>query len=125
MKYESNLHIKSKGSGMWELLSEFRYTYKGSNYTIPIGFPTDLASIPPFVSCWLKPDGVYKESAVIHDWLLKRMYNGDTSITRRYAAKVFLDSLIYQNIPKHEIAVLYTGVRIYDLYKFIKKSVLK
>ena len=37
--------------------------------TVPKGFVTDLASIPPAFFSLLRPDGEYAHSAVIHDYL--------------------------------------------------------
>jgi hypothetical protein len=37
--------------------------------TVPKGFVTDLASIPPIFYSWLRPDGEYAFAAVIHDYL--------------------------------------------------------
>lgn len=57
--------------------------------TAPVGFVTDLASIPrvfrnlPF----LDPDGQSRRPAVIHDWLY------DTALGRRYG-KEFADSFL-------------------------------
>src|ERR1700739_1326247 len=37
--------------------------------TVPRGFVTDLASIPPIFYSWLRPDGNYAYAAIIHDYL--------------------------------------------------------
>jgi hypothetical protein len=37
--------------------------------TVPKGFVTDLASIPPRFYSWLRPDGNYAYAAIIHDYL--------------------------------------------------------
>ncbi len=124
IKHTSKLKILKIDKKTWVLIADFEFTHNGKKHTIHKGFKTDLASIPCPVSLVLKPDGNYKESAVIHDWLLKRMYAGDTSITRTSASSVFLESLIYQKIPIYHIIPLYSGVRVYDLYKYIEKEVL-
>jgi hypothetical protein len=37
--------------------------------TVPKGFVTDLASIPPIFYSLLRPDGEYAYAAIIHDYL--------------------------------------------------------
>lgn len=117
--YNTKLNIIKISEDRWVLVSDFEFIYNGKRNVIHKGFKTDLATIPFPISVLLKPDGDYKESAVIHDWLLKRMYGGDEKITRAYASSVFLESLIYQEIPVYHIIPLYIGVRLYDLYKYI------
>lgn len=42
---------------------------KYSAVTVPTGFVTDLASIPPLFFSLLRPDGEYAYAAVVHDFL--------------------------------------------------------
>ena len=42
---------------------------KLSKTTVPKGFVTDLASIPPILYSYLRPDGPYAYAAIIHDYL--------------------------------------------------------
>ena len=36
---------------------------------VPVGFVTDLTSVPPVFFSYLRPDGPYAYAAIIHDWL--------------------------------------------------------
>jgi hypothetical protein len=47
----------------------FVTTSKMAEVTVPKGFVTDLASIPPIFYSWLRPDGNYAYAAIIHDYL--------------------------------------------------------
>ena len=47
----------------------FTEARKLSNVTVPKGFVTDLASIPPIFYSFLRPDGEYAYAAIIHDYL--------------------------------------------------------
>ena len=38
-------------------------------HTVPAGFITDLASIPPILFPWFRPDGEYAQAAILHDYL--------------------------------------------------------
>ena len=125
INYSSELVLKKEKLRLWSLRQDFIFSYNNKQHTIKKNFLTDLASVPYPLSLWLKPDGVYKESAVIHDWFLKEMYNGNLSISRKYASNAFLASLQYQNIPKYKILILYSGVRLYDFCKYVQKDILR
>lgn len=125
ISYSSELALKKEKLGLWSLKQDFTFSYNNKQYVIKNNFLTDLASVPFPLSLWLKPDGVYKESAVIHDWFLKEMYNGNLNISRKYASNAFLASLRYQNIPMYKIIILYSGVRLYDFCKYLQKDLLK
>lgn len=116
----TKLEVKKDKEHGWRLTSDFYFTIDGVSRSVPKGFPTDLASIPYPISLILPPDGEYKVSAVIHDFLLRRMYEGEMGLTRRYAAKVFLYSLKNQNINTLKVGLLYSGVRFWDLVKYLE-----
>jgi Protein of unknown function (DUF1353) len=48
---------------------QFIQASKLTNVTVPKGFVTDLASIPPLFYSYLRPDGIYAYAAIIHDYL--------------------------------------------------------
>ena len=118
--YKTQLNLVEIKEGSWELLEDFIFEINGIEYIVPKGFPTDLATIPWPVCIFLPPDGEYKESAVIHDFLLKEMYSGRLDIDRTIASTVFLKSLIYQKIDKVTILILYSGVRFLDGVRFLQ-----
>ena len=121
MKFINELHLRKIGLNTWVLTQPFFVNHALRGIRVEQGFKTDLTTVPLFFRWILPADGEYKESAVIHDWLLKLMYDGNANITRSIAASTFRDSLIYQDIAPWKIITLYTGVRLLDFYKAAKK----
>jgi hypothetical protein len=56
--------------------------------SVPVGFVTDLASIPQFFWCILRPDGNYTFPAIVHDYLYWTQ-----TVTRDAADEIFRLSL--------------------------------
>ena len=121
MKFINELHLRKIDSGTWVLTQPFFVNHALRGIKVELGFVTDLATVPKWIRWLLPPDGEYKESAVIHDWLLMKMYQGNPHITRAIASSTFRDSLVYQGIAPWKIITLYVGVRLLDFYKAAKK----
>jgi hypothetical protein len=122
VKHLTKLEIKETNEGSYSLTSPFVVTHDGIRYKVPEGFPTDLATIPWPVTVFLPQDGPYKASAVFHDFLLEEMYAGRLDISRTKASRLFYLSLRYEKIPLVKSLVLYSGVRLKDLQKYIEKK---
>ena len=125
MIFFNDLKVTKQSNNLWALDQEFRFSHDRINYIVPKGFHTDLATIPFPVSIILPPDGDYKESAVVHDFLLARMYSKSIEMTRNKASLAFLQGLIYQSIPIYKIITLMVGVKFLDIGRFIQKELLK
>lgn len=100
----------------WDLLR----ADSGLTITVPVGFTTDLASIPPFARWLLNPeDGTFARAAIIHDYLVTDLTN-----SRFQAAGVFYDVLrVDGNSPLKAfsmatVAYLYTAAIWPILHKF-------
>ena len=116
MKFHNELELLKLEDGSWELLQPFLVSHALRYIEVGVGFNTDLASIPKWLRWLLPVDGEYKESAVVHDWLLKLMYDGNLNLSRAICASTFLDCLIYQKVKPWKITLLYLGVRGKDFY---------
>lgn len=75
--------------------------------TVPKGFITDLASIPPPLFPLLRPDGDYAQAAIVHDFL----YWFQTT-ERDYADEVFKIAMRDLEVNPVTIAMLHAGVRV-------------
>jgi Protein of unknown function (DUF1353) len=75
---------------------------------VPVGFVTDLASIPRIFWSELRPDGDYAHAAVIHDYL----YWTQTR-PRDKADEIFRFEMQDLGIPNRTIAAIYRAVRIF------------
>lgn len=54
----------------WVVGSPLDLMFAGRRFSVPVGFRTDLASIPRLLRSlpWLDPDGCSRSGAVAHDW---------------------------------------------------------
>ena len=80
----------------YTLTEELQYrTAAGQVIRVPVGFPTDLASIPRLLWRVFPPFGRYTRAAVVHDWLCHiRMANSD------WAADVFGEAMEVLAVPR-------------------------
>jgi hypothetical protein len=75
--------------------------------TVPIGFVTDLASIPQVFWSFLRPDGDYAFAAILHDYLYW------TQTTDRATADHVLKICMQDfSVPATQVAAIYDGVRV-------------
>lgn len=79
---------------IWELLTPLSYI-TNSNITIivPIGFRTDLASIPRILWVFLPPDWKYTKAAIIHDYLLE-----NSDLSTQQINRIFQDGMTDLNV---------------------------
>lgn len=75
--------------------------------SVPVGFKTDLASIPRFFWRVLPPIGRYDKPAVIHDWLYHT--NGMSRLT---ADKVLREAMEVTHVPAWQRALIFRAVRL-------------
>lgn len=95
----------------WYVGAPLVWEFAGLTITVPVGFITDLASIPKIID-WV-PDlnrtGLTRRPGCLHDWL----YGGE-----RWHGKAFADSMLYQACiaegmdPRGATAV-YEGVHLF------------
>ena len=97
---------------MYYLLVPFTWTPNPDNgprfkpVTVPRGFVTDLASIPPLLFPVLRADGEYAQAAIVHDYL----YWFQTT-TREYADEVFKIAMRDLEVSPVQMISIYDAVR--------------
>lgn len=74
--------------------------------TVPKGFVTDLASIPPFFFFALRPDGKYTHPAIVHDYLYWTQ-----TVSRKEADEIFRIGLKEFDTGKIQSIGIYKAVR--------------
>ena len=99
---------------VWRLTEPLRYIsgladnhgrWIGMIY-VPVGFETDLASVPRLPVSWLLAGGVGNRAAVVHDYLcVKRKWTGVV------AARVFAEALAASGVPVWRRSLMYGAVR--------------
>jgi len=76
---------------------------------IPIGFKTDLASIPQIFRSLIPQLGKHMRAAVAHDFI----YSGSVrDWTRAEADRLFLDAMVACKVPGWKRWLMYLGVRV-------------
>ena len=75
---------------------------------VPVGFKTDLASIPRLAWSLMPPMGRYEAAAVVHDWLY-----WSQELCREDADAVFLDAMIYSGVGIVSRTIIHRAVRMF------------
>lgn len=76
--------------------------------TVPMGFNTDLASVPRALWGWIPPHGRYLRAAVVHDYLY---YVSDRP--RKEADEIFHALMVHMGVSKLRAGLMYYAVRIF------------
>ncbi|EDQ5128059.1 DUF1353 domain-containing protein, partial [Salmonella enterica] len=75
---------------------------------VPVGFVTDLATVPRIFWSLLPPDGEYAKAAIIHDYLYHYPLRN-----RKESDLIFLDGMKVLGVPKWKRIIMYLAVRIF------------
>ncbi|EBS7732398.1 DUF1353 domain-containing protein [Salmonella enterica] len=75
---------------------------------VPVGFITDLATVPRIFWMLLPPDGKYAKAAIIHDYLYDNALR-----TKREADRIFLDGMTVLGVPRWKRMIMYYAVRLF------------
>lgn len=116
-----------EGGKYFKLLEPVEY-YRKDNASeiikVPVGFVSDLATIPKIFWCLIPPQGGgtkksnYAPSALLHDFLCTEFHNG--KVTRKFADTVFLESMLEIGIKPLLAYTLWGFVRIFAKIKGYK-----
>jgi len=79
----------------------------GSKLNVPVGFPTDGATVPWMLRWWFPQMGRYTRASVAHDYLYDNRL-GD----RKVADQEFLKWMLEDNVPKWKAKLFYYAVRL-------------
>ncbi|ENJ3383787.1 DUF1353 domain-containing protein [Salmonella enterica] len=95
----------------WRVHEPFAFYLSDDNsdvIEVPVGFVTDLATVPRIFWILLPPDGKYAKAAIIHDYLY------DNALRTKYEAdRIFLDGMDVLGVPKWKRTVMYWAVRLF------------
>jgi hypothetical protein len=104
------LHMGRFRDRTYYLDKEIKWTpgpnQQGPTVEVPIGFVTDLASIPRIFWSLLPTDGSYTFAAIVHDYLYWTQ-----PVPRDVADKVFLFGMDDLKVPSYISGQIYTAVR--------------
>ena len=79
---------------------------------VPIGFETDLASIPRIFTPLIPKNGKHRAPAIVHDWLWR-----ETFVLPSLADKIFLEAMKVANVSAWRRYTMYHAVRATVLWK--------
>jgi hypothetical protein len=76
--------------------------------TVPVGFETDLASIPRILWWLLPPHGTYGKAGVMHDYLYRKGLR-----TRKEADDLFYEAMGVLGVANWKRGIMYYAVRLF------------
>jgi hypothetical protein len=121
LRYVS-LATRRNGLPEYQLTEEFAFEIGGwgskTFIAVPIGFVTDLASIPWGFRWILPPDGPYAKAAVIHDFMYENA--GHVGWSRGYCDLIFLDGMRTLSVARLVRLIMYAAVRVFGARNFKK-----
>lgn len=118
--------IVRDGRSQWLLVQQLIYDvgeeFSGESIRVPMGFLTDLASVPAPFRNHLPPDGSWAKAAVVHDFLYATagtgIFHGFRYIdrlepyTRHEADDILLEAMAALDVPAAQRREIYSGVRL-------------
>lgn len=106
----TSLKAEAISDGKWVLLNELHYQVRGSKHIIiaPIGFVTDLASIPRGMRWFVTGHDETRAPSVIHDYLYQRRIG-----ERSWADWVFLVAMKDEGVAFFTRWACYYAVRAF------------
>jgi hypothetical protein len=110
-----------KGNPVYVITKEFTYKLGSEEsplhtFRVPVGYETDLATIPFPVNIVFKPNGPWAKAAVIHDFI----YTDYPEVSKVVADSIFLEAMLVLNINVLIAYIFYFAVRAYQF--FVNKS---
>lgn len=85
---------------------KYRVGISHDSVVVPLGFVTDLASIPPALQSIIQQNGPYLLPAVVHDYLYWMQ-----ACTRNQADRILLLAMIENDVGKFDRDAIYKAVR--------------
>ena len=109
--------LKMIEGGEWRLHEPMVVKIDGNTVVVPVGFQTDLATVPRFPGLFLIFGGKARRAAILHDYLYF------TAQDRAYADRVFYEAMKHEE-PAWRRAIMWLGVRAggWVLYPWAKVS---
>lgn len=107
----------------WELAQRsliYRSKVLGMDIHVPVGFKTDLASIPRLFRPFFKVNGKHRYAAVVHDFLyyLKGVLPEGIELSRKKADKVFLEAMKDSGVGWFKRNSMYAAVRSFGFLSY-------
>lgn len=111
LRFPDHLDLRYVGGDEWKLLVRFRAVWRGGQVTVPVGFVTDLSSIPRRFRSLIPVVGPQNLASVIHDFL----YDPErrpAGWTRANADLIFLEGMKAAGVRWMRRRAMYLAVRV-------------
>lgn len=89
----------------------YRIGISQDSLTVPVGFVTDLASIPPALQSFIQQNGPYLLPAVVHDYLYWKQ-----TCTREQSDQILLLAMIEHAVPEAQRFAIYQAVHFAGMF---------
>jgi len=106
--------------GCWRLAHEMRVRIHGYTITVPKGFETDLASVPPIFSAIISSFGNFNKSSILHDFLYenKGVLVDGTVLSRQECDRIFFDVMVLDGTTIWQAVIMWAAVRCWGFFFF-------
>jgi hypothetical protein len=113
MPFSGNPVLEMLPGDWWALKEPFWYEAKsGCKIEVPVGFETDLASVPWGLWNILPKDGDYAPAAIIHDWLYTSHDLCGKPCERAAADDILLEGMEELGIGRVRRYIIWAAVRV-------------
>jgi len=89
----------------------YRIGISQDSLAVPVGFVTDLASIPPALQSFIQQNGPYLLPAVVHDYLYWKQ-----TCTRDQSDQILLLAMIEHAVPEAQRFAIYQAVHFAGMF---------
>lgn len=115
--FKDNLIVEKISNRLWKTYQRFDWIDENHYIIVPEGFITDFASVPRPFWIFLPPDGIYTQSAVLHDYLYnKKMF------PRKECDRLFLEAMKALNVAKMTRTLMFWAVRLFGYIPWNEKN---
>lgn len=110
--FRSPLRLEHLGGAEWKLLGDYLVVVGPMLIRVPIGFQTDLASVPRVFRSLIPVVGNQNGPAVVHDWLYVHRRIDGRALGRAEADRIFRDLLSAAGVGWTRRTMMYVAVRL-------------
>lgn len=103
-----------KDKRLWRVEDVVCWVWNGGMIEVPVGFHTDLASIPRPLTLFQPTYGRVNRAAILHDWAYytRGRVHPEFSMTRKEADQLFYKVLVTDGVAKWRAWTMYQAVRL-------------
>ncbi len=116
MPFTSHFVAKQVTARLWRVHEPLQYEGAREDFTVPVGFTTDFASVPRLLWAIIPPTGKYTKAAVMHDWFYREKF-----LSRKDADGLFRRMMKESGVPWWRRQAMYRAVRMFGWIPWRRK----